>query len=173
MRLWVSPIPRKLRFYDLRHSHAALLRKAGVDLGAVQRTLGHSSPEITADVYDHSYVDDFRNEVERALTFADPREVNAPAMRATELGKNEDPGAASLASNSGAFRWSGRLDLNQRPLAPQRPIRSVQKVAVPRNPWESLPVRCVEMVAVRRGLSNFAKFLLLACCWTSGPTTTC
>jgi len=119
MRLWVSPIPRKLRFYDLRHSHATLLRKAGVDLGAVQRTLGHSSPEITADVYDHSDVDDFRDEVERALIFADPREVNAPVMRTTETGKNEGPGAATFASNSGAFRWSGRLDLNQRPLAPQ------------------------------------------------------
>ncbi len=31
MRLWVSPIPRPLRWYDLRHSHATLLRKAGVD----------------------------------------------------------------------------------------------------------------------------------------------
>ena len=50
MRLWVSPVPRKLRFYDLRHTHATLLRKAGVDLGAVQRALGHSSPEITAAV---------------------------------------------------------------------------------------------------------------------------
>jgi excisionase family DNA binding protein len=33
MRLWVSPIPRKLRFYDLRHTHATLLRKAGVGPG--------------------------------------------------------------------------------------------------------------------------------------------
>lgn len=58
MRLWVSPFPRKLRFYDLRHTHATLLRKAGVDLGgAVQRALGHSSPEITAAVYDHSVQD--------------------------------------------------------------------------------------------------------------------
>ncbi len=42
MRLWVSPLPRKLRFYDLRHTHATLLRKAGVDLGAVQLSLGHT-----------------------------------------------------------------------------------------------------------------------------------
>jgi integrase len=58
MRLWVSPMPRKLRFYDLRHTHATLLRKAGVDLGAVQRSLGHSSPEITAAIYDHSDLED-------------------------------------------------------------------------------------------------------------------
>lgn len=60
MRLWVSPLPRKLRFYDLRHTHATPLRKAGVDLGAVQRNLGHSFPEITAAVYDHSDLEDFR-----------------------------------------------------------------------------------------------------------------
>ena len=119
MRLWVSPIPRKLRFYDLRHTHATLLRKAGVDLGAVQRTLGHSSPEITAGVYDHSDVEDFRDEVERALTFAGPARVNAPVMQTAGMGESEGPGASAFARNSGAFRWSGRLDLNQRPLAPQ------------------------------------------------------
>jgi integrase len=37
-----------------------------VDLGAVQRSLGHSSPEITAAVYDHSDVEDYRDEMERA-----------------------------------------------------------------------------------------------------------
>jgi len=32
MRLWATPIPRPLRFYDLRHTYATLLRKAGVVL---------------------------------------------------------------------------------------------------------------------------------------------
>ena len=119
MRLWVSPIPRKLRFYDLRHSHATLLRKAGVDLGAVQRNLGHSSPEITAAVYDHSDLEDFRADVDRALTFGVPVRVNAPVMQGAEMAKNEGPEAAAFARNLGAFHESGRLDLNQRPLAPQ------------------------------------------------------
>jgi integrase len=48
MKLWITPIPRPVRFYDLRHTHATLLRKARVDLGTVQKALGHSSPEITA-----------------------------------------------------------------------------------------------------------------------------
>ena len=119
MRLWVSPVPRKLRFYDLRHTHATLLRKAGVDLGAVQRNLGHSSPEITAAVYDHSDLEDFRADVERALTFAEPPRVNAPVMQAVETAKSEGPEAPAFARNLGAFELSGRLDLNQRPLAPQ------------------------------------------------------
>jgi len=119
MRLWVSPIPRKLRFYDLRHTHATLLRKAGVDLGAVQRNLGHSSPEITAAVYDHSDLEDFRADVDRALTFGEPARVNAPAMQGADSAKSEGPEAIAFARNLGAFELSGRLDLNQRPLAPQ------------------------------------------------------
>ena len=103
MRLWVSPIPRKLRFYDLRHSHATLLRKAGVDLGAVQRNLGHSSPEITAAVYDHSDLEDFRADVDRALTFGVPVRVNAPVMQGAEMAKNEAPAVLAFTRNDGAF----------------------------------------------------------------------
>jgi integrase len=118
MRLWVSPVPRRVRFYDLRHTHATLLRRAGVDLGFVQRALGHSSPEITAAIYDHSDIEDFREVVERALTFGSAQ-VNAPVMQGPKYPEGEGPGASEEPSDSGAFRWSGRLDLNQRPLAPQ------------------------------------------------------
>ena len=69
MKLWIRPVPRPIRFYDLRHTNATLLRKAHVDLGTVQKSLGHSSPEITADTYDHSELEDDRAAVERALTF--------------------------------------------------------------------------------------------------------
>jgi len=173
MRLWVSPVPRKLRFYDLRHTHATLLRKAGVDLGAVQRTLGHSSPEITAGVYDHSDVEDFRDEVERALTFAGPARDSAPVMQTAGMGESEGPGASAFARNSGAFRWSGRLDLNQRPLAPQRRTPRVQNVAPLRKAWESLEVMCVGLVALRPNSPHFPKTLLLLCCWSSGLTIAC
>jgi integrase len=119
MRLWVSPIPRKLRFYDLRHTHATLLRKAGVDLGAVQRNLGHPSSESTATVYDPSDLEDLRADVERVLTLAKSSRINAPAMQGGESAKSEGPEAIAFARNLGAFELSGRLDLNQRPLAPQ------------------------------------------------------
>ena len=48
MKLWISPVPRPIGFKDLRHSHATILRKQHVDLGTVQKELGHSSSEITA-----------------------------------------------------------------------------------------------------------------------------
>ena len=143
MRLWVSPIPRKLRFYDLRHTHATLLRKAGVDLGAVQRNLGHSSPEITAAVYDHSDLEDFRADVDRALTFGEPARVNAPVMQDAEPWKSEGPEAFAFAKNLGAFELSGRLDLNQRPLAPQGPSADFHSGApgdTATHPVESLAV---------------------------------
>lgn len=45
-----------MRAYDLRHSHAAMLLAAGINLKAVSERLGHSNISTTADVY--SYVVD-------------------------------------------------------------------------------------------------------------------
>jgi len=127
MKLWATPIPRPVRFYDLRHSNATLLRKAGVDLGTVQKALGHSSPEITAAVYDHSELADYRQALERALTFnapdlalsIEPRFRGEPVGTKSTLHENKGPGAKAFASNSGALRWSGRQDSNLRPLGPE------------------------------------------------------
>jgi integrase len=83
MKLWIAAIPKPYRFYDLRHTNATLLRKARVDLGTVQRQLGHASPETTDSFYDHSDVLDDRESVERVLTF-DSRE--SKAERAPDAG---------------------------------------------------------------------------------------
>ncbi len=45
-------LPR-MRFHDLRHSTATLLLSMGVPLKVVQELLGHSSIDITANVYSH------------------------------------------------------------------------------------------------------------------------
>lgn len=42
-----------LRLYDLRHSHATLLLKAGVHAKVVSERLGHSAIALTLDVYSH------------------------------------------------------------------------------------------------------------------------
>jgi integrase len=47
-----KPVPRHLRFHDLRHTTASLLMMAGVN-PAVQRILRHSDPRITTGVYGH------------------------------------------------------------------------------------------------------------------------
>ena len=42
-----------MRFHDLRHTAASLLRSAGVHPKVVQERLGHSTASITLDVYSH------------------------------------------------------------------------------------------------------------------------
>ena len=41
----------RIRFHDLRHVHAMLLLRNGVDIAVVRDVLGHSSSQLTADTY--------------------------------------------------------------------------------------------------------------------------
>lgn len=45
-------LPR-IRFHDLRHTHATLLLKAGIPVKVVSERLGHASPGFTLNVYQH------------------------------------------------------------------------------------------------------------------------
>ena len=42
-----------IRFHDLRHTHASLMMKAGINPKVVSERLGHSSIAITMDIYSH------------------------------------------------------------------------------------------------------------------------
>lgn len=52
---------KKIRFHDLRHSHATLLLKENIHPKIVSERLGHSSISITLDTYTHVSVDIERN----------------------------------------------------------------------------------------------------------------
>ncbi len=43
----------KIRFHDLRHTHASQLLRAGISPKVVSERLGHSTVGITLDVYSH------------------------------------------------------------------------------------------------------------------------
>lgn len=45
-----SGLPR-IRFHDVRHTHASLLLKAGVPIKVVSECLGHATASFTLDVY--------------------------------------------------------------------------------------------------------------------------
>jgi integrase len=49
----------KIRFHDLRHTHASLLLKQNVHPKIVSERMGHSSVGITLDRYSHTYGVDY------------------------------------------------------------------------------------------------------------------
>jgi integrase len=55
----------QLRFHDLRHSHATLLLKKGVNLRVVQERLGHSTVAMTLGTYSHVLPDLQREAAEK------------------------------------------------------------------------------------------------------------
>ncbi len=48
-----SGLPR-IRFHDLRHTHASLALQAGVPAKVVSEGLGHATVAFTLDVYSHT-----------------------------------------------------------------------------------------------------------------------
>ena len=50
----LSEIPvRRIRFHDLRHTHASLCVAMGIPINVVQQRLGHARPETTLNLYAH------------------------------------------------------------------------------------------------------------------------
>jgi len=50
---WRTSAKVKATFHALRHTHASMLIRAGVDVLTVSKRIGHSSPAITLNVYGH------------------------------------------------------------------------------------------------------------------------
>lgn len=48
-----AKVTRRLRMYDIRHAFATELLERGADLKAVSEILGHASPAMTLEVYQH------------------------------------------------------------------------------------------------------------------------
>ncbi|PRR70875.1 tyrosine-type recombinase/integrase [Clostridium thermopalmarium] len=59
----------KIRFHDLRHTHATLLLKLGTSPKIISERLGHSTVSFTLDIYSHVNVDMQRDEVSKAENF--------------------------------------------------------------------------------------------------------
>ena len=66
---------KKLRFHDLRHTHATLLLLEHVSIKVISERLGHSSTNITQDIYSHVLPEmqlEAANAIDRVLTPVKP-----------------------------------------------------------------------------------------------------
>jgi integrase len=57
-------LPEAMHFHDLRHTAGSLMLNAGEPLIVVSAILGHSSPQVTAEVYAHADDDSVRRTIE-------------------------------------------------------------------------------------------------------------
>lgn len=77
-KLWVSPVPRHVRFHDLRHSTATILLRAGEDAHRVQKLMRHKSFDTTSKTYAHLVVEDLRQAQRAFGPVPDPAQADLP-----------------------------------------------------------------------------------------------
>lgn len=79
----LKPTAKKLKlegvtWHWLRHANATMLDSVGASMGTMQALPGHSSAEITRDVYLHSVSGDSRQAVQRVEDLIGPKWTQVP-----------------------------------------------------------------------------------------------
>ena len=71
--------PPGVTWHLLRHSHATMLDSVGTPIGTMQSLLGHSTPEITREIYLHAIPEEQRRAVESVarLVFGPKLDANS------------------------------------------------------------------------------------------------
>jgi len=119
MQMWCKPIPRHLRFHDLRHTTATLILAHGGTLWEVQKILGHSDANITAKVYAHlvpGFLENAVNRLQIGKTASAARHFGQPVVsNISNRGKTEGPVPLKLLEGTGPSNWLRGQDLNLRP----------------------------------------------------------
>ncbi|RKG63514.1 site-specific integrase [Corallococcus sp. CA054B] len=99
MSLWPKAQVRPVRFHDLRHTTAALLLRAGVQLPSVQKILRHRDPRITVEVYGHLTPDYLRKEVDSLSLGLIPTPAGPTEQQGSDRGERGPvfpPGTAAI-----------------------------------------------------------------------------
>jgi integrase len=110
-------LPRDLRIHDLRHTCAALLIAQGAHPEAIQAQLGHSSIQVTLDLYGHLFPDDVDRLAGQldAAHEAGSGQIAASVRPAGGADVVElSVGGRKTRHDQGISSWGG-LDSNQRP----------------------------------------------------------
>ncbi len=105
---------REVRFHDLRHTYASLMAEAGAPPKYVQEQLGHSSIQVTMDIYLHLFPGGNREWVARLdqAKVGEAREANS-ATQAQPIGMASEQPSDKLRENMVAVP---RIELGTRGL---------------------------------------------------------
>jgi len=101
-RLHLTP----LRIHDLRHTYASLACASGANLHFVQKTMGHSSPTVTANIYADLYaeqLDDVAMKMDLIITKTGQKPDKKKSKRSGTLKKKQ--------FNRGGPGWDRTSDL--------------------------------------------------------------
>ena len=77
---------------ERRHTYASLARKSGADLRYVQKTMGHSTPTVTANIYSDLYSDEL-DQVATNLDQLHATEIHTPKTGQEPDESNRQPSA--------------------------------------------------------------------------------
>jgi hypothetical protein len=105
---------RQIRFHDLRHTFGSLLIQAGASLAYVRDQMGHSSIQVTVDIYGHLIPGANIAFVDRLDTLTSPQQS---AIQPQQRPDSEFREVQQLLKNE----WLGRRDSN-----PDTQIQSLQ-----------------------------------------------
>ena len=84
---------RKIRFHDLRHTFGSLLIQTGASLAYVRDQMGHSSIQVTVDIYGHLLPGANISFVDRLDAATSPQQSATPPQRSASRGNSRISGS--------------------------------------------------------------------------------
>jgi len=99
---------RRFRFHDLRHSYGSFLIQAGASLTYVKEQMGHSSIQVTVDIYGHLIPGADVSWVDRLDSQRKPQQIATNPQQCPEKHTSDSP---QVVDKTGGGGWTRTNDL--------------------------------------------------------------